>query len=198
MNMNRIMLCSIALILILPAFSAQAFDDYRRGFILGLGVGTYESTVTNESLLFTSQEQTVDGTTASIRIGGGVSDHLLMYWFYDYGSHEEIKPSTALKTDISVGFTGLGMSVYITPRSHSVYFNGAVGVACSVEDDNIANNISGDEYCGNGRTLGIGVELGAGASLELNQTFLTLENETNSDLKKEYETTRMLFVYTWY
>lgn len=195
--MKRIILISMAVLFILPAFSAQAFDDYRRGFILGIGVGKYETTVTDEdAFLGTSREQDINnGTGFTLRIGGGVSDHVLMYGFYDIGVHEETNGS-GLKEDVGIGFVGLGMSIYITPRSHSVYFNGGVGVACSATEDTSAG---GDvDYCGTGTTVGIGLELGAGASLELNRTVLSLEHDTNSDLTRDFETTRAMFMYTWY
>lgn len=196
--MKRLVLVTMALLFVFSTFSAQAFDDFRRGFILGIGVGKHESDITTRNNIAISESMlSEEGLTTSIRIGGGVSDHLLMYWFGDESHHKEVNRITSETNDVAIGFTGLGMSLYFTPRSHSVYFNGAVGIAGSFEDD----ADFGDNYIGTGTTLGVGLELGARISVELNHTRLNLEHEDNDtgfDMEREIDMTRVLLVYTWY
>ncbi|MDH5328056.1 MAG: hypothetical protein OEZ68_00845 [Gammaproteobacteria bacterium] len=199
--MKRVLISIVVIMAMVPAF-AHAFDDYRQGFIAGLGLGKHESDVTNtDNLLGSSEVQSVDGSSLSLRLGAGVVDSVLVYWFMDLSRHEESNVITGTNHDMLVGYSGLGLSVYFTPRSTSLYFNGAVGVAAAVDPaKQTRSNLY--EYQGTGHTLGVGLELGAGMSIELNRTTIIMEHKDNDgtfvDQNKDLETTRISFVYTWY
>jgi hypothetical protein len=129
--MKKAILYLSALLLFLCVSSfGLAFDDQRRGFILGGIFGTGLVTWTE----FRDDVEYNNGTDIAIhtgfRIGGGFKgDRVMLYYLYDFTFFNKEYNHSGNFDRQTIGFTGLGVSYYFKPTSPSLYINAGIGVS---------------------------------------------------------------------
>ena len=135
--------------LVAAAGPVQAFDGNRKGFLLNLGAGYGKYSTTNNF--------SENGFVSDFKIGGGINPQIVIYYtnrilFYQAGTDSETRIS---------GMTGVGVSYFITPRTQTFFFSGALGVGSqrNLEDDFASKT-------GTGFTLGAGFEFAPNWTIE--------------------------------
>ena len=109
---------------------ANAFDNNREGFILGLGVGMHSSNIEFNYDGSTILDYDRSGLATSFKIGGGISNQFAIY-YARYAAWYSAPFSDGITTkDITytTGISGLGVTYYLTPEQQTGYIFGAYGI----------------------------------------------------------------------
>lgn len=167
------LLCLALTLLFIDAPTAQAFDGYRRGFVLGGGLGP--------GVLFGKQSVRGFGESAQsdwesefalvtdFHIGAGINDKLVLYyssrvnWFWPYDGG----------TTLTNGIGTVALNIYTEPTAPSVYFTVGLGLTsldAPFEDDAEASY-------GPGFRLGVGTEFNPHWSMEFALTYGTVDDD---------------------
>lgn len=169
MRMNRyIALALAALIVAALVLPAEAFDNKRKGFVIGIGLGA--GAVNYRQV---AAEMGSSGTVVAERdweqrmsfpvdfkIGGGVNDKLLIYYSSRVAWLGVTDPLNN-KVTINSGIHGLGAAYYFKPEGPSWFLSGVIGVATW------SGTISSDpEFKGPGFQVGLGWEFQPHFALE--------------------------------
>ena len=120
----------VLLVLFMGATSlGMAFDNQRRGFIIG-GLGGVAFNFWNQSIDSTKSDTETDfAVHTDFRIGGGFKGEKLMLYYWNIVNWFGMDNVLGEKVIITSGITGLGLSYYFKPTSPSLYMNGGVGVS---------------------------------------------------------------------
>lgn len=121
----RILALFVLACVLMSAMSASAFDDERRGFILGLGAGfgSAKQTVTaSAGGLSVDASTSTGGFATDFRIGGGINDQFLLYWTGQQVFFSEFDELWAQ------GISGLGAAYFLEPTAPSLFFEAVLGV----------------------------------------------------------------------
>ena len=97
--------------------SAHAFDNNRKGFVFGMGVGPAH--VSNSA----AQYESVTGILTDLVIGAGINEQTLIYYG---GKHFWFRDAERLH---SMGHPSIVLRRYLKPESPSAYFSGGMGAA---------------------------------------------------------------------
>ncbi|MDH3197985.1 MAG: hypothetical protein OEO21_07070 [Candidatus Krumholzibacteria bacterium] len=129
---TRTAFAAIALLTLLAASSAEAFDGNRKGFILGFGLGGGMASFTQTVELTGQPEQTSDreskGAFATdFKIGGGFNEQFLLY-YVARSSWFSITNALNEKVTILNQVGGVGATYFLSEASSSAYFLGAIGL----------------------------------------------------------------------
>lgn len=115
--------------MLLSANQASAFDDNREGFILGLGAGLH--TIRNDHRLndISDLTESSSGLASSFKIGGGISDRLVLYFVHNASRFRTpVTVGASTKEVTAVMFMdGIGASYFFEPRSPSGYIHAGLG-----------------------------------------------------------------------
>ena len=124
MKMKYSLLFVAFLMLLTPLKASAVFDGERHGFMMNIGGGFGQGR-------FSWQGNSVDGTgfIADIKIGGGPSDQVHIYYvnqalWYSPGSRS---------SRVINAFYGGGVSYYLEPQAPSLFFSGALGLGMLIE-----------------------------------------------------------------
>ncbi|MBP2681377.1 MAG: hypothetical protein H6Q78_1240 [Candidatus Krumholzibacteriota bacterium] len=115
------------------ATAVHAFDGNRKGFILGGGIvpafTSYSVEVSDDFFgNYTTDRETKFGLATDFRIGGGITDKVMLYyankvsWFSVDG---EMDGSVTIAHGIGL----IGVSYYLEAAAPSVYFVGTLGLS---------------------------------------------------------------------
>ena len=111
--------------------NAHAFDGERKGFILGGGIGLGMTSFTQSLGGFgeriSGDRETKPSFVTDFKIGGGVSEQVLLYWTsrVSWFSLENILADTVT---IASGTAGVGVTYFPNPESN-FYLLGGLGLA---------------------------------------------------------------------
>ncbi len=139
---------------LLTVSSAQAFDDQREGFLMGIGAG-----IANVNTTFSSNyeaDYSSFGFATSFKMGYGFSNQFLLYytndvsWFGIDGANGD---------NFISGGSSIGASYYFDENS-PFYITGSIGLGI------FANFTSGDAASGSTFSLGAGYEVTPHVMLE--------------------------------
>ena len=167
--------------------SAQAFDEDRKGFILGLGAGisaiNTEVTVDNDGYHDNASDSSV-GFSTSLKIGYGFTDQFALYyvrnaaWFgYDHNDDNFIS-----------GISGVAANYYIAPKS-PIYVMAGVGFG------DFANFSEGEGEVGSAFMLGGGYEVYPHVQVEGSYIVTDIEE---SGLDFSTDAFHLTVNYLWY
>jgi hypothetical protein len=180
----------VALVMTVFATSALAFDDTRKGFLIGLSGGggyqTFSADVSDER-----QNKFAFGT--DFRIGGGINEQFALYfdnrvsWF---GVGEEQWTEGDI---VAWSVTGLGASYYLEPEAPTVYVQGSIGYSGWAWMDQL------NEYGGHGFgfTAGAGYEFSPHAGIDAMLMWGKPEDDV-SEYKVDALAILVTVGYTWY
>ena len=163
--MRRIMFISALLIFLCVSSFGMAFDNHRRGFIIG-GLGGVALNTWNElEYDIKVNNGTNIGLHADFRIGGGFKGDKLMLFFWSVGNWFK-REVDGEKVDSLRLTVGVGMSYYFKPTSPSLYINAGIG---SSNGRSITEgvNMGGNTEEGIGFMVGIGYEFAPHWSTEV-------------------------------
>jgi hypothetical protein len=162
--MKKLILFISALLFFLCVSSfGMAFDNHRRGFIIG-GIGGGAIIIWNERIDDVKSDNEIDPALhTDFRIGGGFKGDKFMLYYWNVVNWFVIEEWSGEKTPIMSGVTGAGMSYYFKPTSPSSYINCGIGVAGwkeTIETDS-------EFWWGPGFMVGLGYEFKRHWSVEL-------------------------------
>ncbi len=175
MKIRRLVLLLTALVMLVST-QALAFDDERKGFMLGLGAGfgsaKWDMDISGD-VAGTSIEIGASGSwsglATDVKIGGGASEKLLVY----YTSRQVF--FSVESTSWLQGLNGVGVSYFLEPVGPSFYFNGALGLGgVRLLDD------GGGSENGVGFLVGGGYEFTSHWSIEANYMQANVFSESAS------------------
>ncbi len=120
----------VVLILFLCVLNfGMAFDNQRRGFIIG-GLGGVSLNIWNQTVNgYESDNETDFALHTDFRIGGGFKGEKLMLYYWNIVNWFGMENVYGEKVLITSGITGAGVSYYFKPASPSVYVNGGLGIS---------------------------------------------------------------------
>jgi hypothetical protein len=156
------LLLAISFVTLLAPIQANAFDQNRKGFLVGLGGGFGQSTMkltASEGSESISAEVNNGGLAIDFRIGGGVSEK---FWLY-YTANSVIFDGGEFGDNTYVlGINGIGGTYFLQPQAPSAFFNGAIGAGRIFVADDTDSSESGPAI-----QLGFGYEFKEGLSAAL-------------------------------
>ena len=148
-------------ILILIAGTARAFDGNRSGFLLGFGLGSgythVTQTVTSSYVGDTSASEDKFGVASEFKIGAGIGEQFQLYYVnrLNWFSADSAGGSTTFTAGVGL----VGVSYYLEKEAPSIYLMGLIGV--STWDTPFEDNGSSS----------VGFGIGAGAGWEFARHF---------------------------
>jgi len=180
MKMKYSLLFVAFLMLLTPLKASAVFDGERHGFMMNIGGGFGQGR-------FSWQGNSVDGTgfIADIKIGGGPSDQVHIYYvnqalWYSPGSSS---------SRVINAFYGGGVSYYLEPQAPSLFFSGALGLGMLINAD-----WDGSDSGGFGFTLGAGYEIVRNLAVE----FTFMNSSVSSDFSSENNTiSHFAITFSW-
>ena len=156
----------VVLMVFVVATAASAFDQKRKGFVIGLGVGVSAVSYTQEldygSSTDTSSRENEVALRTDFKIGYGFNEHLLLYWMSKV-SWFGMDNALGDHVTITAGVAGAGISYYISPEPKGLYILAGVGYsswAAPFESDS-------DTWIGFGGAAGLGYEIARNWSVEI-------------------------------
>jgi len=176
-------LLSALLAAALATSTANAFDEHRKGFLVGIGAGaTINKTKATEADF--SIKETNAGFATSFKIGYGFTNEFLLYYVNDVSWHSY---KNSDDTYISA-LTGIGVSFYFDKKK-PFYVMGAIGVGTY-------GNLSLETYKrGAAYSLGLGYEIIPHLNVE---TSYMATNVKIENAKIKTDNLRATLNYTWY
>jgi len=171
-----------------------AFDDDRKGFLIGLGLGFQKTNIDATNANTPNDSET--GLATSFKVGGGITEQFSLYyvrsasWFnapYSEGSNT---------SDIyySSGLSGLGASYYFQKNTPSGYITGAFGIgdfAAPLEDDIDADT-------GSAFMVGGGYEIDKHIQLEITYLRTSIDSKTFNESDFKTSSLQLSLNYLWY
>lgn len=161
---RRILLFGIPLILCTTNL-LYAFDNNRKGFILGLGVGFSSLSYTQE--LYVNRTSVTASESKSpfvtnFKIGGAPSNQVLIYWSSKVNWFE-MQNALGSTSDMTAGYGTISVSYYQQPVAPSFYFSGGLGFSSW----NASSSAGNSNSSGRGLMLGVGYEFSPHWCVEL-------------------------------
>jgi len=186
------------LIISLLIFSHQslAFDDDRKGFMIGIGLGIQKTNINERNLNAASNSET--GMATSFKIGGGITQRFSLYYVRSASWFNAPYTEDSNTSDIYYvsGLSGLGASYYFQNSAPSAYITSAIGIgdfAAPLEDD-----IDSDTDTGSAFMVGGGYELNK--HIQFEATYLRTSIDGKSLNASDFKTASLQFTinYLWY
>ena len=112
-----ILLCSVVLLFLCVSSFAMAFDNHRRGFVIG-GLGGIALNIWNQSVNGNKSGNETDlALHTDFRIGGGFKGDKFMLYYWNAVNWFGMENVLGEKVIITSGVTGIGASYYLKPSS---------------------------------------------------------------------------------
>jgi hypothetical protein len=164
--------CLVVGIVVLASSGISAFDGQRRGFNIGVGVGSgvvsYRPTWGKDVW----DRQSKLAVLTDLRIGGAPSNHFQLYWMIRLAWFSADHPYWDVSFDRSTTtchWSGLGISYYLKPQAPSPYLIGEAGM--SAWEAHYRGETVG--WTGLGLIMGVGYEFAAHLSAECSLAYAT-------------------------
>jgi hypothetical protein len=187
---RRITLLIVLALMVSWTIQAQAFDDSRKGFMLGLGAGFGQAKWTIEaSSGGASASASVDwtGFATDFKIGGGVSNNLMIYWSSRQVFFKEVPSNSQEESLFAQGIGGLGVSYFLNPYEPGFYINAVIGMGMLMDME------GSDSESGGGFAIGGGYEFSPHWGAEVTFMSATLEEV----LGAEFKISNIMFTISW-
>ena len=178
----------IVLSLLCATSTVDAFDDSRKGFSLGLGVGVHH--LDNHVLFGDARPLIYEGQTgiaSSFKIGAGINEQFSVFYTRN-ASWYNVNGELAV-----IGLTGLGASYYFSPGVPSKYLIAGLGLG---DFSTPLYSSDTDINDGNSYLAGFGYEFKRHQSVEFNLGYTT--HKVNSSVELETVAAQILFNYQFY
>jgi len=193
MHIIRFLITAYLLVLSQQSF---AFDDDRKGFMIGVGLGFQKTSIDTSNSNASSNSEA--GLATSFRIGGGITEQFSLYYIRSASWFNAPYTEGSNTSDIYYvsGLSGLGASYYFQSSTPSAYLTGALGIgdfAAPFEED-----IDSDTDTGSAFMIGGGYEIDQHIQLEV--TFLRTSIDSKTFNASDFKTSSLQFTinYLWY
>jgi len=167
-----------AMVATLLISNANAFDDKKEGFMLGLGIGASSIKTT-----YTGGDSRDIGLATSLKLGYGFNEQLAVYFGLIGDAYKYDGKDKTVNTVLS----GVGVDYYLEENS-PFYLTGMVGFG-SVNE--LKNSKSQTGY---GFLVGAGYEISKHIALQADY----MKINTNDRLNADTDALRFTVNYTWY
>lgn len=193
MRVLKILLLIAMLLFTAPTF---AFDDDRRGLLLGFGAGFHSIDIDfiYDGSKFDSQSE--NGLATSFKIGGGVTNQLAIYYVRNASWYSAPYSDGFLTQDTiyTIGLSGVGASYFLSSSTPSVYVLAAFGIgdiSAPFESD-VTPDIGGAFM------LGGGYEFKRHIMVEATYLSTNIESADDSQLSIESSSLQVTINYVFY
>ncbi len=177
------------MLLLLGSASAQAFNNQREAFIVGLGIGYHGTDLDFSHTASPTETDSAAGLATSVRIGFGLSNRFLLYYLSEASWYKRRGDTWSL------GLNGLGMAWYFSPRAPSAYVHGGYGYSYSSLPSEGGSDSS---KFGNGYILGAGYEFMPHLNLEASYLRANLTDAIDSPYPVRTGSWRLMLNYLFY
>jgi opacity protein-like surface antigen len=174
--MKRIIIPTLTALLLRN--TANAFDDNKEGFILGLGIGASSIKTT-----YTRGDSRDTGFATSLKLGYGFNRQTIMY----LGAIGDAYKYDDKGKTVNTALTGIGLDYYINQNS-PFYITAMVGVGSVSELKNTKIQT------GYGFLVGAGYEISEHITLQADYMKINTDDKLNADT----DAIRFTINYTWY
>ncbi len=174
--MKKIIIPTVTALLL--ASNANAFDDNKEGFMLGLGIG-----VSSIKTSITGEDSRDTGFATSFKLGYGLSEQLSIYLSSQGDNYKYDGKGKSVNTSLF----GIGMDYYFEKNS-PYYVTAMLGQGTVIELK------KSKDQTGYGFLVGAGYELSEHISLEASY----MKVNTNDKLNADTDSIRFTVNYTWY
>ena len=182
--MKKLILFISALLFFLCVSSfGMAFDNHRRGFIIG-GIGGVALNIWNQEIndvKVMEDNETDFALHTDFRIGGGFKGDQFLLYYWNVVNWFGMENVLGEKVTIISGVTGAGASYYFKPTSPSLYINGGIGVSVWTAPFETES----EAWYGFGFMGGLGYEFARHWSAELG---IMLGNPGTTELGMDFQT----------
>ena len=188
--------CYLAVLLLINIPVANAFDDSREGFVLGLGAGFHNF---NEDFNYDGAKISSlsrNGLATSFKIGAGITDQVLLYYVRNasWFSAPYFNGITTSDITYTVGISGVGVTYYFSPSAPSSYILGAVGVGDISAP--FEKGVAPDT--GSALMFGGGYEVSEHVQLEATVLTTKITSQDDSHLTLKSSSFQLTANYLWY
>ncbi len=175
---------------------ANAFDDNRQGFILGLGAGFHniDTDFNYDGSKFNSESKS--GLATSFKIGWGITNQFALYYVRNASWYSAPSFNGYTTSDITylAGISGIGGTFYLSPSAPSGYFLGAIGIGDLSAP--FESNIESDT--GSALMFGGGYEVSKHLQIEATLLSTDIDSADDSRLNLKSSSIQFTFNYLWY
>jgi len=193
--MNKLKLFLVICIL-MTSQVANAFDDNRQGFILGLGAGFHniDTDFNYDGSKFNSESKS--GLATSFKIGWGITNQFALYYVRNASWYSAPYFNGYTTSDITylAGISGIGGTFYLSPSAPSGYFLGAIGIGDLSAP--FESNIKSDT--GSALMFGGGYEVSKHIQIEATLLSTDIDSADDSRLNLKSSSIQFTFNYIWY
>ena len=174
--MKKMILPTAATLLLMT--NANAFDDNKEGFMLGLGAG-----VSSVKTTYTGGNSRDVAFSTSFKLGYGINKQLAAYIASRSNGYKYNNEGKA----VNAGMLGIGVDYYIDETS-PFYVTGMIGPG------GVADLKKSDDQNGYGFLVGVGYEISDHVTLQADY----MKINTNDKLNADTDTLSFTVNYTWY
>ena len=194
-NMSKVKYFLVFCILIMSQ-AANAFDDNRDGFVIGLGAGFHTIDIDFNYSGSNIGSDSESGLATSFKIGWGITNQFLLYYVRNASWYSAPYYDGFTTSDITytVGIGGVGATYYLSPSAPSGYLLGAIGVG------DISAPFESDVESDTGSALMFGGGYEVSEHIHLEATLLTTDIDSAYDSRLNLKTSSIQFTvnYLWY
>ena len=177
------------ILLFLGSASAQAFNNQRQAFIVGLGIGYHGTDLDFSHTGNPTETASVAGLATSVRIGIGLSNQFTLYYLSENNWYNRGGDTWSL------GLNGLGAAYYFSPQARSAYLHYGYGYSYSSLSRESGTDSS---KFGNAYILGAGYEFMPHLSLEASYLRANLKDAIDSPYPARTTSWRLMLNYLFY
>ena len=172
----------------------SAFDNNRKGFIIGIGAGLQTVDTDFNYLGSNIGSDSESGLATSFKIGGGITNQFALYYVRNASWFSAPYFDGFATSDItySIGILGLEAVYFLSPSSSSAYLLGAIGIgdiSAPFEED--IESDTGDAFM-----FGGGYEISEHVQVEA--TLLSTDIDGGSGINLESSSFQLTVNYVWY
>jgi len=192
----KLLSCCLVTMGLLSTPVANAFDNERRGFVIGLGAGLHTLDIDYKYSGELLASQSEKGIATSFKIGFGVTNQFLVYYvrkasWFNAPVFDGVSVSD---TTIISGISGIGVSYYLSGSAPSAYFLGAFGIGdLSAPFESAIETDTGSAYM-----FGAGYEVSEHVQFEATILKTNIDSKDDANFVLESSSIQFTANYLWY
>ncbi|MDH5257270.1 MAG: porin family protein [Gammaproteobacteria bacterium] len=184
----------VILFLSAVTFPIWAFDNDRKGFALGLGIGAQSTTVDTYVIDGQHFSDDYEGEAASVRMGLGFSNQFIYYFSVEMSMYEAADGINNETVSYTSSMTGIVAAYYFSSKAPSAYIVGGVGWGnLSFESTSFTDGDDGSAFI-----LGGGYEFMPHHNVELNLFSTSIPSKYVEIESIDTLSTQLMYQYVFY
>ncbi len=186
----RFQILGLAVVILLAATSALAFDGARTGFALGFGVGFGSAKQTIEVSgggISASASNDEGGVATDFRLGGGINEQ----WILAFTSQQVFFSPEGIDGTFAQGIAGFGATYFLQPSAPSLFLEGGIGVGALADLDNDESD------SGLGLLVGVGYEFVRNWMVDLSFSYAKVGEDSLGDFEADASISTVRLTVGW-